>query len=163
MIKQCQITKKIKTFPEKFFKNPPEEGTEHGQNYIKSKNRHHFEKPTFWDVQLCNLSAGWFEHFKGPKNAPWLWFGHFSFEVKCCKHLQRFTTELKRPNKRQITFSGCSKCTKHSGLKVQSCTSQTVGFSKWCLFFDLMYFWPCPLPSGGFIQKNSQSLRISFD
>ena len=55
-------------------------------------------------------------HFKCPKNAPCLWFGHFSSDVKCCTHtcLQHFTWEL--------------KCTN------QSCRSQRVAFSKWCCF-----------------------------
>ena len=43
-------------------------------NYIESKNRRHFSIPTFWDLQLCILVLGWFEHFKGPKNASCLWF-----------------------------------------------------------------------------------------
>ena len=38
-----------------FFVNPPD-GAEHVQKCIESKNRHHFEKPTFLDVQLCCLA-----------------------------------------------------------------------------------------------------------
>ena len=40
---------------QEFFKNPPD-GAEHDQKCIKSKNRRHFEKPTFWDIQLCCLA-----------------------------------------------------------------------------------------------------------
>ena len=91
-------------------------------------------------------------HSKGSKNAPFLWFGHFSSGVKryMHAHLQRFTSELKRLNQRQGAFLGHLKCTNHPGTKVQSCRSQKVGFSKWCLFFDSMNFRPSPLPSGGF-------------
>ena len=151
MIKQCQITKRIKTFLEKFFKNPPE-GTGHDQKCIKSKNQHHFEKPTFWHLQLYTLGLGWFLHFKCPKKAPCFWLGHFSSRVKRCIRmcLQGFTRELKHSNQRQGAFIGHWKCRNHPGLKVQSCRSQKVGFSKWCLFFDLMNFRPSPLPSGGF-------------
>ena len=38
-----------------FFKNPPD-GAEHVQKCIKSKNRRHFEKPTFKVIQLCCLA-----------------------------------------------------------------------------------------------------------
>ena len=52
------MTKKIKSFPTRFFKNPPE-GTGHHQKRIESKNQHHFENPTFKDVQLCPLSQNY--------------------------------------------------------------------------------------------------------
>ena len=91
-------------------------------------------------------------HFTCSKNASCLWLEHFSSCVKCCIHarMQHFTRELKRPNQRQGEVLGCLKCTNHPGTKVQSCRSQKVGFSKWCLFFDSMNFRPSPLPSGGF-------------
>ena len=54
---------------------------------IKSKNRNHFVIPIFGDLQLCTLVPGWLEHFKGPKNAPCLWFGHFSSRVKHCRRV----------------------------------------------------------------------------
>ena len=78
-------------------------------------------------------------HFKCPKNAPCLWFGHFSSDVKCCTHtcLQHFTWEL--------------KCTN------QSWRSQKVAFSKWCCLLiqctlvyqinmqhNLLTFWKIP-------------------
>ena len=52
------------------------------------KRQHHFEKATFWDLQL--------------------WFVHFSSHVKCCRHVcvQHFTSELKCPNQRQGAFLG---------------------------------------------------------
>ena len=55
-------------------------------------------------------------HFKCPKNAPCLWFRHFSSDVRRCTYtcLKHFTWEL--------------KCTN------QSCRSQRVAFSKWCCF-----------------------------
>ena len=124
-------------------------------NCIESKSQHHFTTPIFWDLQLCTLGPGWFEHFKYPKKAPCLWFGRFSSRVKCCRHacMQRFTRELKCPNQRQGPFLGHLKCTNQPRTKAQSCSTQKVGFLKWCLFFDSMHFRPWPLPSGGFIQK----------
>ena len=51
MLKGYQITKKIKSFPTEFFKNQPEVSESRmavkGLNWIRSKNQHHFEKPTF--------------------------------------------------------------------------------------------------------------------
>tara|TARA_Y100001956_G_C4026945_1_gene144464 strand:+ start:74 stop:229 length:156 start_codon:yes stop_codon:yes gene_type:complete len=51
MLKGCKITKKIKSFPTDFLKNQPEatesKMAKKGLNCIRSKNRHHFEKPTF--------------------------------------------------------------------------------------------------------------------
>ena len=51
MLKGYQITKKIKSFPTEFFKNQPEVPKSRmavkGLNWIRLKNRHHFEKPTF--------------------------------------------------------------------------------------------------------------------
>ena len=41
-------------------------------NASNQKNRHHFEKPTFW---LWALGPGWFKQSKGLKNAPCLLFG----------------------------------------------------------------------------------------
>ena len=145
------LSKKIKTSSAGFFKNPPD-GRGHGLKCIKSKYGRHFEKPIFWVLQLCASYPGWFVHFKCPKNAPCLWFGRFSSNVKRCTHagLQRFTSVLKPPNQRQGAFFGPSKCWNHSGLKVQSYTSQKVCLSKWCLFFDSMHFWQCSEPSGGF-------------
>ena len=40
------LSKKIKTLSAGFFKNPPD-GRGHGLKRIESKNRRHFEKPTF--------------------------------------------------------------------------------------------------------------------
>ena len=37
--------------------------------------------------------------------------------------------------------------------KQQSCITQKVNFSKWCLFFDSMHFWTGSAPSGGFLKK----------
>ncbi len=37
------------------FSKNPQDGAEHVQKCIKSKNRHHFERPTFSDIQLCCL------------------------------------------------------------------------------------------------------------
>ena len=51
--------KKNYTLLKLFFKIPSE-GTGYG----------HFEKATFWDLQLCTLGPGWFVHFKCPNNAP---------------------------------------------------------------------------------------------
>ena len=98
----------------------------------KSKNWPHFSTPTFYDLQLCTLVSGRmirFEHFKWPKNAPCLWFGHFSSHLKCCRHtcMQCFMRELKHLNQRQDAFSGPLKCSNHPGTKVQSCRSQKVG------------------------------------
>ena len=109
-------------------------------NYIESKNRRHFSIPTFSDLQLCTLVLGWFEHFKGPKNATFLWFRCFSSRVKHCRRvfLQRFTRELKRPNQRRGAFLGPLKCSNHPGTKVQSWRSQKVGIEKWRRFFDSM-------------------------
>ena len=148
------LSKKIKTLSAGFFKNPPD-GRGHGLKCIESKNRRHFEKPTFWVLQLCASCPGWFVHFKCLKNAPCLWFGRFSSRVKRCTRvcLQRFTRELKRPNQRQGAYLRHLECPNHPMPKAQSCRSQKVGFSKWCLFFISMQFWPWPLPSGGFIQK----------
>ena len=103
---------------------------------IESKNRRHFREPTFWVLQLCASYPEWFVHFKCPKNAPCLWFRHFSSNVKRCRHarVQRFTSELKRPNQRQGVFLRHLKCTNHPGYEVQSCSTQKVGFSK-CVFF----------------------------
>ena len=109
---------------------------------IESKNQRHFSIPTFSDLQLCTLVLGWFEHFKGPKNAPLLWFGSFSSRVKRCRHtrLQCFTRELKHLNQRQDAFFGPIKCLNHHETKVQSCRSQRVGRTKWRWFFDWMQF-----------------------
>ena len=50
---------------------------------------------TFWDLQLCTLVSGWFKHFKGPKNASCLWFGRFSYCVKCCRHAyEKFHSDI---------------------------------------------------------------------
>ena len=68
--------------------------------------------------------------------------------------LQRFTSELKRPNQRQGAFLRHLKCMNHPGYEAQSCSTQKVGILEWGLFFDLIYFIPWPLPFGGFIQKN---------
>ena len=94
-------------------------------------------------------------HFESVKYAPCLWFGRFSSRVKRCRHMrvQRFTWELKRPKQRQDAFLRHLGCPNHPLPKVQSCRSQKVGFSKWCLFFISIQFRPWPLPSGGFIQK----------
>ena len=99
-----------------------------------------------WRLLFCMIL------FKCLKNAPCLWFGRFSSRVKRCRHwcVQRFKRELECPNQRQGTFLGHLKSSNHPGPKVQSCRSQKVGFSKWCLFFDSMNFRPSPLPSGGF-------------
>ena len=42
-----------------------QEGTEHSQNCIKSKNGPHYEKPTFGCTILLSYSRG-FVHFKDP-------------------------------------------------------------------------------------------------
>ena len=122
-------------------------------NCIESKNRRHFIMPTFWDLQLCTLVSGWFEHFKGPKNAPCLWFGRFSSRVKRCIRvcLQRFTRELKCPNQRQGPFLGHLECSNHPGTKVQSWRSQKVGITEWRRFFDSMQFAYAQCPLVGFI------------
>ena len=145
------LSKKIKTLSAGFFKNPPD-GRGHGLKCIESKNGRHFEKPTFWVLQLCASYPGWFVHFKCLKNAPCLWFGRFSSRVKRCTRvcLQRFTWELKPPNQRQDACLRYLECPNHPLPKAQSCRSQKVGLSKWCLFFDLMNFRPWRLPSGGF-------------
>ena len=105
-------------------------------------------------------------HFNCPKNAPFLWFGCFSLDVKRCIRvcLQRFTRELKRPNQRQGAFLRHLKCTNHPGYEAQSCSTQKVGFSKWRPFFDSMRFRLSPLPSGGFIQKilNKQEFHLTM-
>ena len=154
MIKWTAFQEKIKTLSKEFFKNPPD-GRGHGLRCIKSKKECHFEKPTFWVLQLCTSYPGWFVYFEWLRNAPCLSFGHFSSDVKCCTSvcLQRFTSELKRLNQRQGAFLRHLKCTNHPGYEAQSCSTQKVGFSKWRLFFDLMNFRPWALPSGGFIQK----------
>ena len=145
------LSKKIKTLSAGFFKNPPD-GRGHGLKCIKSKNRRHFEKPTFWVLQLCASYPGWFVHLKCLKNAPFIWFGCFSSRVKRCRHtrMHRFTRELKYSKQTQGAFLGPLKCSNHPGAEVQSCRSQKVAFTKWCLFFDSMHFWPYPQPSGGF-------------
>ena len=123
-----------------FFKNPPEDA-EHVQKCIESKNRCHFEKATFWDLQLCTLAPGWFEHFKCPKKAPCLWFGRFSSCVKRSMHVcqQHSTRELNCPNQRQSALLGHLKCSNYPGAKVQSCRSQKVCFTMCCLFFYDFY------------------------
>ena len=145
---------KIKTLSKEFFKNPPD-GRGHGLKCIESKNRCHFEKPTFWVLHLWASYPGWFMHFEQLKNALYLWFGRFSFRVKRCIRacLQRFTRELKPLKQRQGAFLRHLKCTNHPGYEAQSCSTQKVGFSKWRLSFDSMHFTPGTLPSGGFIQK----------
>ena len=55
------------------------------------------------------------------------------------------------PNQRQGAFLGHLKCPNHPKYEAKSCSTQKVGFSKWCPFFDLMHFRPWPLLSGGFI------------
>ena len=45
-------------------------------------------------------------------------------------------------------------------MKGKVVVSQKVGFSKWRLFFDLMYFRPWPLPSGGFLKKPADKVLI---
>ena len=106
MIKLMVFRKKIKTLSKEIFKNPPD-GRGHGPKCIKSKSEHHFAKPTFRVLQLCASYPGWFVHFKCPKNAPCLWFGHFSSDVKLCTCMwvQHFTLELKRPNQSQGAIS----------------------------------------------------------
>ena len=91
-------------------------------------------------------------HFKCLKNAPCLWFGHFSSRVKRCRHtrVQRFMWELKHLNQKQGAFLRHLQCTNHPGYEAQSCSTQKVGFSKWRPFFDSMHFRPWPLPYGGF-------------
>ena len=64
--------------------------------------------------------------------------------------MQPFMLELICPDQRQDAFLRHLECPNHPGTKAQSCRSQKVGFSKWCLFFDSMNFRPSPLPSGGF-------------
>ena len=132
-----------------FWINPPD-GRGHGLKCIESKNRRHFEKPTFLVLQLCTSNLGWCL-----KNAPCLWFGCFSSDVKRCRHarVQSFMLELKRPNQRQGAFLRHLKYTNHPGYEVQSCSTKKVGNSKWHMVFDSMHFRPCPLPSSGFIQK----------
>ena len=139
-----------------FFKNPPD-GAEHVQKCIKSKNRRHFEKPTFWVLQLCASYPRWFGHSKCLKNAPCLWFGCFSSHVKRCTCL---SLQLKRPHQRQGAFLRHLKCTNHPGYEAQSCSTQKVGFSKWRLYFDSMCFRPWPLPSGGFLKKPADKVLI---
>ena len=60
-------------------------------------------------------------------------------------------------------FLGHLKCSNHPGYEAQSCSTQKVGFSKWCLFFDSICLRPCPLPSGGYIQKipNRQGFHLT--
>ena len=120
---------------------------------IKSKNQRYYILPTFWDLQLCTLVSGWFEHFKWPKNGPCLWFGRFSSRVKRCIRvcLQRFTRELKCLNHTQGAFLGPLKCSNHPGTKVQSCRSQKVGKIKCRWFFDSMQFAYAQCPLVGFI------------
>ena len=118
------------------------------------KNGHHFEKPTFLVLQLCHLVPD-DSCFKCPTNAPCLWFGRFSSDVKRSTHacLHRFTQELKRPNQRQRAFLRHLKCLIQNRYEAQSCSTKKVSFSKWCRFYVSMIFRPWPLPSGGFIQK----------
>ena len=122
-------------------------------NCIESKNRRHFFMPTFWDLQLFTLVSRWFEHFKGPKNAPWVCFGRFSSRVKRCIRvcLQRFTRELKRLNQTQGAFLDLLKSSNHLQTKVKSCRSQNVGIKKWRRFFHSMQFAHAQCPLVGFI------------
>ena len=109
--------------------------------------------PTFWDLQLFTLVSRWFQHFTGPKNAPWVCFGRFSSRVKRCRHtgMHRFTRELKRPKQTQGAFLGPLKCSNHLETKVKSCRSQKVGIEKWRRFFDSMRFTHAQCPLVGFI------------
>ena len=127
-----------------FWINSPDGGG-YGLKIIESKNRHHFEKPTFLVLQLCASDPFWFRHFKCFKNAPCLWFGLFSSREKRCTHacLHRFTRELKRPNQRQGAFLRHLKCTNHPGYEAQSCSTQKVDFQSSVLFL----FW-CILDHG---------------
>ena len=114
------------------------------------------------DHGLCHLLV----ELRFPVDRDFIWLGWIDNKIHgrsliaqlglCCRRvcLQRFTRELKRPNQRQGAFLRHLKCRNHPGTKVQSFSTQKVGFSKWCLFFDSMHFRPWPLPSGGFIQKN---------
>ena len=128
---------------------------------MESFKMHWIKKPTplfytnFLKSTTLHFSPRMIQALYRLKNASCLWFGRFSSRVKrcICVCLQRFMRELKHPNQRQGAFLRPLKWTNHPGVKAQSCISQKVGFSKWCLLFDLIYFWPCPLPSGGFIQK----------
>ena len=81
-----------------FWINPPDGGGGHGLKIIGSKNRHHFEKPTFLVLQLCSSYLFWFGHFKCLKNARCLWFGRFSSREKRCTHagLKRKVVVLKK-------------------------------------------------------------------
>ena len=67
MLKGCQITEKIKSFPTEFFKNQPEVSESRmavkGLNWIRSKNRLHFENQFF---KVYNFALS-------PKNNRWLW------------------------------------------------------------------------------------------
>ena len=114
-------------------------------NFLSSTTLHFIRR-------MIRAFAKWFVHLKRLKNAPCFWIGCFSSCVKRCIHvcLQCFTRELKCPNQRQGAFLGHLKCTNHPENEAQSCCTQKVGFSKWCLFFDPMHFRPWPLPYGGF-------------
>ena len=153
------LSKKIKTLSAGFFKYPTD-GRGHGLKCIESKNRQHFEIPTFWVLQLCASYPGWFMHFKPLKNAPYLWFGCFSSDVKCCTCLclQCFPSELKRSKQRQGAFLWHLKCTNHPGNEAQSCSTQKVGFSKRSSFFDSMHFRSWPVPSSGFLKNSSRKV-----
>ena len=48
-----------------FLKNPPD-GVGHGPKYVKSKNRHHSQKPTFYDKRFCFYTDQKYLNFKGP-------------------------------------------------------------------------------------------------
>ena len=124
-------------------------------NFLSSTTLHFIRR-------MIRAFAKWFVHLKRLKNAPCFWIGCFSSCVKRCIHvcLQCFTRELKCPNQRQGAFFRHLKCMNQPGPKAQCCTIQTVCFSKWCPFFDLMHFWRCPR---WIYSKISQSLRISFD
>ena len=163
------LSKKIKTLSAGFFKNPPD-GRGHGLKCIESKNGRHFDKPTFWVLQLWISYSRWFMHFKCLKNAPCLSFGRFSSNMKRCRHtrMQRFTRELKRPNQRQGPFLGHLKCSNHPGTKVQSCRYQKVGFTKWRRFFDLTQLamlsalWWVLYVGRNFYSKTDLKGKISF-
>ena len=102
------------------------------------KKGHHFEKPTFWVLQIYDSYPGWFVHFKFLKNAPCLWFGCFSSDVKSVC-LQRFKSELKA---RIILV-----------MKHKVVVLKKLFFQSGIPFFDSMHFRPWPLPSAGYIQK----------
>ena len=122
-------------------------------NCIESKNRYHSIIPTFWDLQLFTLVRRWFEYFKGPKNAPCVWFGRLSSRMKRGRHthMPRFTRELKCPKQTPGAFLGPLKSSNHLETKVKSCRSQKVGIKKWRQFFDSMQFAHAQCPLVGFI------------